>query len=260
MPSKYIESNLKIKSIIKTEFKLSDASRRVGAEYDDEKENQEDEYKSSAISEKHDNNEADEAEEEDETNKYRVCTECYKKIDDRLAELSTTATSTDEIAAGENSSRGGLTQISDDEYYDYDDDDVKSSSTATVQSREAKRSPSQLQSHSNENDEDTDQPNNVSTKNISPLFSQEGEPPSNIVGLIKNDKNNNIMLGEEIVEKIMRHSTEETKNFINNLIESNKNNIEYPVVTHKQISEVTLSRLSSLFIKIGLSFLSYNNR
>ena len=61
------------------------------------------------------------------------------------------------------------------------------------------------------------------------------------LGLIGNDKNNNFVLGEEFVQKIMKHSTEETKNFITNLIENNKNNInmnDYATVTHKQISEV----------------------
>lgn len=118
--------------------------------------------------------------------------------------------------------------VSDDEYYDYDEDDGDKSTRGDTEPL-------------------TNGPDvAINGDKLSPIEDKENGPTESLG--IKSDKNNNFVFGDEIVEKIMQHSSEETKNFISNLIGSGKTNnqsAEFTGVTHKQISDV---RICILFV------------
>lgn len=133
-------------------------------------------------------------------------------------------------------------EMSDEEYYNYDDEDGKSNSGDS-----SSPSPSETvnknfnQSVVNGTSEkkptrDDSITTNEENKDTFPTTSEPSEESARFSGLINRDKNNNFIIEDDLVESIMRHS-EETKNLINNLIESKKNSSEE--YTHKQISEVS---------------------
>ena len=191
--------------------------------------------------------------------RIRVCHECNEKISQRLSEL---VKKVDSKARSRRENDSDRVDISDDEYYDYDEDDAKSTRGEDETANEA------TEKYSDQADDDDSsvlkqREQTTTTRSVSPnktvsingetsdtcsQIDERGENSQQNVGvdsvLLKSDKNNNFVLGDEFVEKIMQHSSEETKNFFSSLIGGAKNRNtpsgEYATVTHKQISDVSL--------------------
>lgn len=195
--------------------------------------------------------------------RIRVCHECNEKINQRLSELIKKG---DSKARSRRENDSDRVDISDDEYYDYDEDDAKSTTRG-----EDETANEATEKYSDQADDESSvlkqQEQTTTTTSVSPnktvsingeksetssQIDERGENSQQNVGvdsvLLKSDKNNNFVLGDEFVEKIMQHSSEETKNFFSSLIggakNSNTSSGEYATVTHKQISDV-----SSIFFK-----------
>lgn len=190
--------------------------------------------------------------------RIRVCHECNEKISQRLSEL---VKKVDSKARSRRENDSDRVDISDDEYYDYDEDDAKSTRGEDETANEA------TEKYSDQADDDSSvlkqREQTTNTTSVSPnktvsingeksdtssQIDERGENSQQNVDvdsvLLKSDKNNNFVLGDEFVEKIMQHSSEETKNFFSSLIGGAKNSNtpsgEYATVTHKQISDVSL--------------------